>query len=65
MTNKIQVTAKNVPANVRSALIERGYADSDVLTIQEAVEEYTAWHLGDKGWGRDIYVAIKTMEALT
>ena len=46
-----------MPWPVFAACVERGLSDERIidLTPRQALVEYTAWHLGDSNWGRDLF----------
>lgn len=56
------IAVKDMPFGVKDACVERGIALDHKMTPEDAIAEYTAWHLGDGGWGSTIYRHIKDME---
>lgn len=51
--SELSLSVAEMPINLRNALQERGHGDGEVMTMSEAIAEYTAWHLGDRAWGCD------------
>ena len=66
MLDKI-ITAGECPDDMSIALMERGISSTAELTITEAMEHWSAWHLGDTYWGRqaaDLVAALNSQNNL-
>lgn len=50
---ELNLSVAEMPLALHHALIERGRKPTEVMTMSDAFAEYTAWHLGDRGWGYD------------
>jgi hypothetical protein len=56
------IAVRDMPAGVRNACIERGFFETDEMTVKEAMKEWTAWELGDGSWG---YMAAEYVNYMT
>lgn len=46
-----KLRVSDMPAELELALSERGYRQDQLVGINEAICEWSAWHLGDPAWG--------------
>jgi hypothetical protein len=51
----------DMPDDVRDAVLARGYSPEHDMTPENAVAEWSAWHLGDRYWG---YEAVRLYKAM-
>lgn len=62
MLDKV-IKAGECPLDLKEALQERGVGMDKELTITEALEHWSGWHLGDTYWGRqaaDLVACLNT-----
>jgi hypothetical protein len=51
----------DMPDDVRDAVLARGYSPEHDMTPENAVAEWSAWHLGDRYWGCEAVRLYKAM----
>lgn len=52
-----------LPRDVRQACVERGMTLDSRTTLQTAMREWSAWHLGDDYWGGKAWHLLAEMTA--
>lgn len=48
---------------LKEACLERGLSESNEMTALEAVEQWSAWHIGDKSWATTIIYLYENAKA--
>lgn len=58
------INIDTIPGRLLSALQNRGHSNDQIrsMTIDTAIGEYAAWHLGDKSWGADFLDLIRCLQ---